>query len=173
MTSEVTDFLGIPIPSTDPLFLSFVAVHVLFGIAAVVNGAIAMLSKKGPGRHATFGRLYFWSLFGVFITMAVLSFLRWSANYHLFILGTLSFACAYLGRGFAKSRRLSLHLFGMGASYILMLTAFYVDNGKNLPLWRELPEVAFWVLPSLVGVPIIAYTFFRNPLLQRSGSRTG
>ena len=28
----------------------------------------------------------------------------------------------------------------MGASYILLLTAFYVDNGKNLPLWRELPE---------------------------------
>ena len=24
------------------------------------------------------------------------------------------------------------------------LTAFYVDNGKNLPLWKELPEIAFW-----------------------------
>ena len=175
MGSDVTDVLGIPIPSTDPLFLSIVAIHVLFGIAAVVNGAIAMLSKKGTGRHATFGRLYFWSLFGVFVTMAVLSFLRWSANYPLFLLGTLSFACACFGRNFAKNRpqRFALHLCGMGASYILMLTAFYVDNGKNLPLWKELPEAAFWILPSLVGIPIIAHTFLRNPLLQHPGSRKG
>ena len=36
----------------------------------------------------------------------------------------------------------------MGASYIFMLTAFYVDNGKNLPLWRELPQIAFWLDPA-------------------------
>lgn len=167
----MTDFFGIPVPSTEPIFLAIVAIHVLFGIAAVVHGAVAMLSAKGPGRHATFGRLYFWSLFGVFVTMAGLSFLRWSANYHLFVLGTLSFACAYCGRNFAKSRHLALHLCCMGASYILMLTAFYVDNGKNLPLWRELPEIAFWILPGLVGIPIVTYTCLRHPLLQhpRSG----
>ena len=169
----MTDFFGIPVPSTDPIFLSIVGIHVLFGIATVVNGAVAMLSAKGPGRHATFGKLYFWSLFGVFITMAVLSFLRWSANYHLFILGTLSFACAYFGRHFAKGHRLALHLCCMGTSYILMLTAFYVDNGKNLPLWRELPDIAFWILPGLVGIPIIAYTYLRHPLLRHSHSGKG
>ena len=26
----------------------------------------------------------------------------------------------------------------MGLSYILLLTAFYVDNGKSLPLWKDL-----------------------------------
>jgi hypothetical protein len=51
----------------------------------------------------------------------------------------------------------------MGASYILLLTAFYVDNGKNLPLWRELPEVAFWFLPSAIGVPLILYAL--HPLV--------
>jgi hypothetical protein len=40
-----------------------------------------------------------------------------------------------------------------------------VDNGKNLPLWKELPEIAFWVLPSLVGVPILIYALFRHPLV--------
>jgi hypothetical protein len=43
----------------------------------------------------------------------------------------------------------------MGLSYILMLTAFYVDNGKNLPVWRDLPHIAYWVLPGAVGVPLI------------------
>ena len=51
----------------------------------------------------------------------------------------------------------------MGASYILMLTAFYVDNGKNLPLWKELPEIAFWLLPSAIGLPLIIHALFRHP----------
>ena len=40
-------------------------------------------------------------------------------------------------------------------SYILMLTAFYVDNGKNLPFWKELPQIAFWLLPGAIGVPVV------------------
>jgi hypothetical protein len=43
-----------------------------------------------------------------------------------------------------------------------MLTAFYVDNGKNLPLWRELPVIAFWILPSAIGVPLILYALLRS-----------
>ena len=44
----------------------------------------------------------------------------------------------------------------MGAGYIAMLTAFYVDNGPHLPLWDRLPPLAFWLLPSAIGVPVIA-----------------
>ncbi len=33
-----------------------------------------------------------------------------------------------------------------------MLTAFYVDNGKSLPLWQDLPAtLTYWLLPSAVG----------------------
>jgi hypothetical protein len=56
---------------------------------------------------------------------------------------------------------------GMGTSYILMLTAFYVDNGPNLPLWRELPPLAFWILPALIGAPILANALLRHPLVER------
>jgi len=55
----------------------------------------------------------------------------------------------------------------MGLSYILMLTAFYVDNGKHLPLWKELPQIAFWLLPSACGVPVIAWALRRHPLARR------
>jgi hypothetical protein len=55
---------------------------------------------------------------------------------------------------------------GMGASYILMITAFYVDNGPNLPLWRELPPIAFWILPTLVGTPILLNALLRHPLAR-------
>jgi hypothetical protein len=49
----------------------------------------------------------------------------------------------------------------MGLSYTLMLIAFYMDNGKQLPLWRQLPSVTYWLLPSAVGVPLIVRALLR------------
>ena len=167
---NTTIVLGIPIPSTDPAFLAIIGIHVLFGLAAVIIGAVAMLSTKGRGRHSNAGTTYFWCLFGVFVTMSALSFMRWAQNYHLFILGSISFACAYLGRSAARQHWHQwprLHLTGMGASYIVMLTAFYVDNGKSLPIWRALPGLAYWLGPAAIGLPLIAYAWFNHPLVRR------
>jgi hypothetical protein len=166
---NVSIVLGIPVPSTDPVFLAIVGIHVLFGLAALVAGLLAMLSKKGRGRHSNIGTIYFWCLFAVFMTMSALSFMRWAENVHLFILGTLSLVSACLGRVAARRRWYQwprLHLAGMGGSYVLMLTAFYVDNGKNLPLWRALPEIAFWFLPSAIGLPLMLYALFRHPVVR-------
>jgi hypothetical protein len=165
---RTTVILGIPIPSDDPLFLAIVGIHILFGMAAVAGGAAAMLSRKGRGRHARWGVVYFWCLAGVFVTMSALSFMRWAENYHLFILGTLSFTAACFGRTAARRHWQHwprLHLAGMGMSYIVMITAFYVDNGKNLPLWKELPQIAFWVLPALLGLPLIVRALLRHPVV--------
>jgi hypothetical protein len=162
-----TDLFGIPVPSTDPVFLALVVVHIAFGIAAVASGAIAMLSSKGRGRHANFGKIYFWSLCGLAATMSVLSFLRWAEDYHLFALGALAFALVCFGRLAIRSGRPRWHLAGMGFSYVVMLTAFYVDNGKNLPLWRDLPSIAYWIIPTAVGAPLITYYLFRLPAFRR------
>jgi len=48
---------GIEIPCDAPFFLIILAVHIPFGIACTVTGAIAILSKKRPARHPTFGTL--------------------------------------------------------------------------------------------------------------------
>ena len=34
-----------------------------------------------------------------------------------------------------------------GARAPELVTAFYVYNGKNLPLWDWLPSAAYWALP--------------------------
>ena len=161
---------GIPLPSDAPLFLTLVALHVAAGLICVIAGAVAMLSQKQPGRHPLAGSVYYWALACVFATMTVLALSRWAEDYHLFALGALSFAAATVGRTARRRRRPSwarVHLTGMGASYILLITAFYVDNGRNLPLWRDLPQIAFWILPSLVGAPILLNAFFRHPVVQR------
>ena len=53
----------------------------------------------------------------------------------------------------------------MAVWYILLLTAFYVDNGPQLPLWRSLPSLAFWLLPSLVGLPFLIWALRRHSAL--------
>jgi len=164
----MTVLFGIPIPSASPLFLTIVGIHVLFGLAAIVTGATAMLLHKARGSHSNFGIAYFWCLCGVFVSMTALALSRWQEDYDLFILGALSFGAAWLGRTALLQRWRQWprwHLASMGASFILMLTAFYVDNGKNLPLWRNLPQIAFWFLPTVIGTPIILYVLRTHPLV--------
>jgi hypothetical protein len=161
---------GIPLPSDTPLFLVIVGLHVAAGLVCMVSGALAMLSRKAPGRHPLAGSIYVSALAVVFATMAAIAAVRWAEDNKLLALGLLSLAAALFGR--EARRRLwpnwaRLHMTGMAASYILLLTAFYVDNGRNLPLWRLLPQWAFWVLPSAAGLPILANAFWRHPLVRR------
>ena len=158
---------GIVIPTSDPIFLSVLAVHVPAGLTCVVAGAVAMLSKKKRGNHTRAGLVYYRALIVVFVTMSALAAMRWAHAYHLFILGLLSFAAAVGGRRLVRrpgAWRIRGHIVGLGASYVLLLIAFYVDNGRNLPLWRDLPPVAYWALPLLIGTPIIVWAVLRHPL---------
>jgi hypothetical protein len=157
---------GIPIPSDSPAFLAVLAVHVLAGLGCVLTGLAAMLARKGRGRDSQVGLLYYRGLVIVWVTMAGLAAVRWAEDYHLFVLGTLALAAAVAVRRAVRRQRVRLHLIGMGSSYILLLTAFYVDNGAHLPLWRELPSLAYWLVPAAVGLPLIAVTLRRHPLAQ-------
>jgi hypothetical protein len=68
----------------------------------------------------------------------------------------------------ANSRNwVRLHITGMGSSYVLLIVAFYVDNGRNLPIWKYLPPVVYWLLPSAIGGVLIARALLRHPLARR------
>ena len=157
---------GIPIPSSSPAFLAVLGVHVLAGLACVLMGLAAMITRKGPGRHSQFGTLYYRGLVIVWVTMAGLAAVRWAEDYHLFVLGTLALAAAVAARRAVRRQHVRLHLIGMGSSYILLLTAFYVDNGSHLPIWRDLPPLAYWLVPAAVGLPLIVVTLRRHPLAE-------
>jgi hypothetical protein len=170
MIDNPINVAGIEIPSDSPVFFAALGIHVLFGLSCVVTGVVAMLSAKRPGRHPRFGTIYYYCLSVVFASATVLSAMRWAEDYHLFILGAFSFVTASLGRISLRRRwrnRIRFHISCMGLSYILLLTAFYVDNGKNLPLWNRLPQIAFWVLPAAAGIPFIVRALLRHPLVRR------
>jgi hypothetical protein len=160
-------FQGFEIPSDSPLFLSVLSIHVLAGLTCVVAGAIAMLANKQRGRHSKAGSVYYWVLWVVFITAVLMAIFRWSHVYHLFFLGVASFLSAVIGRMSIRQKWNKwsiIHNIGMGVSYIFLLIAFYVDNGKFLPVWKNFHPLVYWLLPPVVGVPIIIWTMFRHPL---------
>lgn len=173
MSDRAITVAGIEIPSNSPIFLTMVGLHVLVALVCVATGPVAMLSRKRPGRHPTFGTIYYWFLSAVFASATVLAVMRWAEDYHLFILGALSFGAASLGRAARRGRWqgwVNVHITGMGFSYVVLLTAFYVDNGKSLPLWKEVPHVTYWLLPSAVGVPLIVRAlvqYRQSPLSER------
>ena len=155
--------LGDQVGSTAPIFLAFLTVHVIAGLTAVISGAVAALSRKGSGRHIRAGRWFYRAITVVFLTATAMTIMRWRQDYYLLIIGAVAFTAATVGY---LHRRLSRpgdtgHIAGMGTGYVAMLTAFYVDNGPHLPLWDRLPPLTFWLLPSLIGAPLIARAITR------------
>ena len=150
--------LGDQVGSTAPVFLAFLAIHVLAGLTAVITGAIAAFSRKGSPRHVRAGRWYYRAICAVFATATALAAMRWQRDYYLFLIGAVAFTAATIGYLHRRRHRPgdTPHIAGMGTAYIAMLTAFYVDNGPRLPLWDHLPTLAFWLLPTAIGAPIIA-----------------
>lgn len=129
-----------------------------------------MLSPKARGRHSRFGITYYWGLASAFATATVLSVLRWQQDYPLFALACLAFGLVLMGRHAIRTGCRHLHIVFMGMSYVVLLTASYVDNGRNLPLWRDLPTFLYWTLPTVVGVPLIVRALVRNGVFRLGNS---
>ena len=155
--------LGDEVGSAAPVFLAFLAVHVIAGLTAVATGAAAALARKGSPRHIRAGRWFYRAITVVFATATILAAMRWRQDYYLFIIGALAFAAATIGYQHRRRHRPgdTGHIAGMGIAYVAMLTAFYVDNGPRLPLWDRLPAFAFWLLPTAIGAPVIARAVIR------------
>ena len=164
---ETTDLFGIPIPSSNKVFLTFVIIHILIAMACVISGLVAMLSEKGSRQHSLSGKVYLWCMLSTFATVVILSVMRWPHNIHLLVIGICTTTFTYTGYELAKPRKVNrtrLHTICMGLSYIFLLTGFYVDNGKNLPFWNQFHQIVFYVFPSVIGIPIIIYVLIKHPL---------
>jgi hypothetical protein len=176
MTQLARQLFGLPIPDEGALFDVALACHIAAGLTCVITGLLAATAPKRPGRHPTSGRTYFWSLAVVFASSTTMAVLRFAHDWHLLLIGTVAFGAASLGYLARRRRRpgwLRVHIPAMGGSYIALFTGFYVDNGPHLPLWDRLPALAYWLLPSLVGVPLILRAMARRRLLSVSKGPRG
>lgn len=166
-----SDLFGIPLPSDDPGFIAVIVVHILLSFSAVLFGLAAMLKDKNSQGHRGFGKLYYWAILSAFATVIILAALRWPHNNHLLVIGLLTTILVLTGRRLARHKTSDwarFHTICMGASYILLLTGFYVDNGEHLPFWKQFPQWFFYFFPALIGIPIIAFVLKRHPLTRRA-----
>jgi hypothetical protein len=141
-----------------------IVTHIAAGLAAVILGAAAMIAPKQPGSHPRRGRGYLVALTVLAATATGLAIVRPHAAF-LLIIGSIALAAAGLGytaRRVRWSGWLPWHITGMATSYMAALTAFYVDNGPRLPLWRLLPPMSFWFLPSAIGIPVLVWALLRH-----------
>ena len=160
----------------DGLPLSFflpLVVHGLAGLTTGITGVITFRAPKGPGCHHRWGQRYLWAYSMVFLTATILSVQRWQADAYLFFLAVLGSSLALVGytaRRFRQTPALQralggrwvvVHIFGMIGSYVVLWTAFYVDNAHLIPGLNHLPSLTFWVLPSLISLPFIARSLAR------------
>ena len=148
-----------------------VVVHIPAGLVAVTAGVTAMLVSKGSRLHRRAGLTYLAALSVTCLSGIGLAITRWPRFPHLLALGLAAALLASVG--YAARRRASpvVHLLGMGSSYTAMLTAFYVDNGPRLPIWRLVPSPAFWILPSLVALPLLLRAVSRYSHSARNSAK--
>jgi hypothetical protein len=164
----MTQIDGLPIAFFLPL-----VVHALAGLTSAVTGIVAFSAPKGPTRHHRWGARYLWAYTVVFLTATILSVQRWEADAYLFVLAVLGYSLALGGYGARRFRHtpwlrrllgeywVIAHLVGMISSYVVLLTAFYVDNAHLFPGFNRLPTIVFWVAPSLIAIPFLVRSIRR------------
>jgi hypothetical protein len=148
-------------------------VHSLAGLVTGITGILAFSMPKRRERHPRWGIRYLWAYTVIFLTATILSVQRWEADAYLLVLATLGYGFALLGYGARRFRRepvvwrllgkqwVVAHIVGMIGSYVVLWTAFYVDNAHLLPGLKELPKLTFWVLPTVVALPFLMLSLLR------------
>ncbi|HET7579984.1 MAG TPA: DUF2306 domain-containing protein [Bacillales bacterium] len=141
-----------------PLYQFLLIVHIIAGSICLVVGLCAALFKKRRGKHTRFGQSYHWFYVVVFLTAVVMAIMHWEQIAFLFYIALFSYSFACLGYLAAKIRWanwIKAHIIGMLGSYIGIVTAVLVTNGSHLSVFSEWPVGLFWILPTIIGSPII------------------
>lgn len=140
------------------------AVHIAAGTICLVTGLVALAVGKRRGLHTAVGEVYHGSYVFVFLSAIVLSLLNWADLAHLFFIAIFSYGLAVWGYMERKRQRpgwLARHISGMAGSFIGVTTAVLVTNGPRLPGMQDVPELVFWLAPTVIGSPLVALTVER------------
>ena len=164
MLQVLLEVEGVGMLFKSPAFIPMLGIHILAGLVCIVTGIVTMASEKRAGLHPICGTIYHWSLAVLVISAGFLAVAHCTEDGVLLALGVISFGASCLGRT-ARRRHwqswVGTHIIFMGTSFIAMLTAFCLEEGKSSPGLSGLPRSTYWFLPALVGTPLIMRALFR------------
>lgn len=141
------------------MFKVFLTLHILAGTVGLIIGPIAMYSQKRKGLHTKAGLIYFYLMAFVCASATVLGVLHWETSWWLILVAAFSFSNAWFGYRASRVRGAGwkqTHISGMLGSYIAMTTALLVTNISRLPGSETVPGIIYWILPTIIGTPLIA-----------------
>lgn len=140
------------------VFGFFLTLHIVSGSLCLLVGLIAICSKKQHGQHTILGELYHGSYVIVFLSAIATALMHWPEDAFLFFIAIFSYGLAlsgYLARKRKPLNWLPKHIGGMLGSYIGIIIAILVVNTPNIPVISDWSPVIFWLLPTVIGTPII------------------
>jgi hypothetical protein len=126
--------------------------HIAAGSAALVLGAIALLSEGPPTYRSCAGAGYVWAVAAVAATAVALVALDEWDLWWILPLAALAIALAVAGYLAPARRRggwIRLYAHGQGGAYIALVTALFVVSVSGAA------AVAAWVVPTALGVVLI------------------
>lgn len=141
--------------------------HITAGSLGLIIGPLAMIAKKTPGPHTRLGLIY-QAVVAVLAVSAVGLVVLSPARLWPFGVIAVATETAALAGWAAKRRRrpgwLVWHVSLMCGSYVSFVTAFLVVNWES-PL--------AWILPTVIGSPLIARAAGRAGAPAPSGRTMG
>ncbi|MCD7035024.1 DUF2306 domain-containing protein [Metabacillus sp. GX 13764] len=146
------------------LFQGMLLVHIAAGCICLLFGPLAMGAAKKNKYHRIFGEIYHASFAVILLSSVTLAVMHWETSAYLMYVGIFSYSFAITGYLAVKLKRknwLSMHISGMLGSYIAVVTAVLVVNGQRIPGLNLLPVWALWILPTLIGSPLITLVNIR------------
>ncbi|MEM7028754.1 MAG: hypothetical protein AAF629_04110 [Chloroflexota bacterium] len=156
----------------DVLDTIFIISHILAGFTALLIAPVAMWVHKGGLAHRRWGKVYYWAMFGIFVTAIALLFLRF--NFFLFVIAILSFYTAFTGVQGLKRKRPhkgeTPTWLDWGAAWIALVAGLsFMGWGIFLltGLLNENWPVGFAILGIFFGVGI-SYTAYEDIRIFRS-----
>ena len=134
---------------------ALLGIHIAAGSLGLLLGPLAMTAPKRPGRHTRAGLAYQAATAFLAITAIGLAVYNWSELWFLALIAIGTEAAA-LGGWLVQERRrpgwLTVHISLMCGSYISFVTALLVANSNS---------IVAWILPTIVGSPLIAWAAVR------------
>lgn len=148
-------------------------VHILAALITGITGVVMFTLSKSRVGHQRWEAGYVGAYTVVFLTATILSVQRWEADALLFFLAVIGYGLAlgaYVVRRFwqepqarfmAGKRWVAVHIVGMNGSYVVLWTAFLVDNAHKIPGVNRLPPFTYWALPCLIGLLFLVLSLSR------------